>query len=60
MWSDKFVDVPLAVSPIGDIDLLGRIGWGGEDITTDEWEDVDLDAGEMKVDPTRLWWEELE
>jgi len=53
--------VPLAVSPIGD-DLLGHIGWGGDDkdTTTDEWEDVDLDAEEMKFSATRPWWKELE
>lgn len=54
------MDVPLAVSPIGD-DLLGHIGWGVEDVTSDdEWEDVDLDAEEMSINAARPWREELE
>jgi hypothetical protein len=36
--------VPLAVSTIGD-DLLGHAAWKEEDITTEDWEDADLDAG---------------
>lgn len=51
--------MPLAVSPIGD-DLLGHIGLGENDVTSDEWEDVDLDAEEMSVNAARLWREDLE
>ena len=58
MWSANFVDVPLAVSPIGE-KLLDPIGWGDRDISSDEWEDVDLDAEEMNVNAARPWKEEL-
>lgn len=50
--------MPLTVSPIGD-DLLGHSGMEEEGGTSDEWEDVDLDAEELKVDATRPWREEL-
>lgn len=42
----RFVDVPLTVSSVGDISGYG-VG-GGENDGEDEWEDVDIDAEELK------------
>lgn len=57
VW-DKFVDVPLTVSPLGHhmINSIGR----EEEADEDEWEDVDVDAEELNTSAARPWKEELD
>lgn len=56
VW-DKFVNVPLTVSPMGDVMIYGV---GEEEEDEDEWEDVDVDAEELKITAARPWGEELD
>lgn len=46
MMRDRLVDVPLTVSPVGDVIVYSV---GGENESEDEWEDVDIDAEELKL-----------
>lgn len=59
MGWDRFADVPLTVSPLGNY-IINGIDKGEEDYDDDEWEDIDVDAEELKITAARPWKEELD
>lgn len=62
MGWDKFFDVPLTVSPMGNyiVNGTGTEKEEEEDDDDDGWEDVDIDAEELKITAARPWKEELD